>query len=212
MNILISQKICLDKHGVPVDSLERNYIDYFSEFGFRVFPVSNFSPDLSHFFNLEIGGVVLTGGNDVEEKNDYVQFRNNQENKLVRFAMEKKIPLFGVCHGMQFIHHVFGGKLKKAENHVACTHTLRLAQGLLHTEFLDNKAIVNSYHNFAIDEETISVDFQIFARAEDGIVEGIIHKKLPILGIQWHPERIKLRQDNNFNKRLINNFFGLSAK
>lgn len=207
MNVLISQKIGVDKNGSIIDILESDYSNYFSAFNFELFPVSNFCSDLSHFFKLEIGGIILTGGNDVEEKNEYIQSRNMQENKLIDFAIEKKIPIFCICRGMQFVHYRFGGKLKSIKNHVACVHDLRLEKSALSFGKFANKASVNSYHNLTVDEDTISSDFDIFARTGDGAVEGIIHKELPIMGIQWHPERTKLPQNDEFNKKLINDFF-----
>lgn len=212
MNILISQKIGIDQHGTVIDLLESNYINYFSGFGFKMFPIPNFCLDLSHFFELKIDGIILTGGNDVEESNDYIGLRNNQEKKLIQFAMGKNTPLFCICRGMQLIHHNFGGKLKKIDNHVACVHALHLTKDLPMTKNIQGDPAVNSYHGFAIDEKTISPEFDIFARTEDGVIEGIFHKKLSILAIQWHPERSKLPQDDEFNKNLINSFFCGDAK
>ena len=54
---------------------------------------------------------------------------------------------------------------------------------------LGKKSEVNSYHNNAMIERTVSSELKIFAKAPDGIVEGIYHPKLSIAAIQWHPER-----------------------
>jgi putative glutamine amidotransferase len=47
---------------------------------------------------------------------------------------------------------------------------------------------VNSYHHQAVNR--VAPDFEIVARAEDGTIEAIVHRYLPIIGIQWHPEII----------------------
>ena len=212
MNIILSQRIGTNPHGVTMDSLESDYVRYFSSLGANCFPISNFCSDIQAWLaNMSDDRIILTGGNDVHEDNDYIKYRNDVETALIRYAIEKHIPLLGVCRGMQFIHHYFGGKLKKISGHVRTTHALTLTSSPVFnlTKRADD-IVVNSYHSNTLDETTTSPDLEILARCQsDQTIEAIAHKKYPILGIMWHPERNSLEQDEAFNRELIRKFFGI---
>jgi putative glutamine amidotransferase len=79
---------------------------------------------------------------------------------------------------MQVIQHRFGVPLSRVEGHVAQCHLIRIA---------GQPAEVNSYHNYAALLSRPPLD--IWAVAEDGVVEAVRHATLPITGIMWHPER-----------------------
>ena len=55
---------------------------------------------------------------------------------------------------------------------------------------------VNSFHN-ALEKEPS--EFEVSARAEDGVIEAIRHKTLPWLGLMWHPEREKEFREEDLN-------------
>ena len=94
---------------------------------------------------------------------------------------------------MQSIALYFGGNLKKVSSHVRTRHELR---GLI----LNN---VNSYHEYEVD--VLPDEFSVTARAEDGVIEAIRHKTLPIEGIMWHPEREEVF--NHADIKLITDLF-----
>ena len=76
------------------------------------------------------------------------------------------LPLLGVCLGHQCIHH--DGKTIYAG--------------------LSNPFVATRYHSLTVDPDTLSSDFQITARTEQGELMGIRHKTMPIEGVQFHPE------------------------
>lgn len=124
-------------------------------------------------------GLILSGGNSIDSKeNDYSQKRNETEEFLLNWAIEKSIPIIGVCRGMQFIQTFFGDNLVKIEGHVARHHEVF---------GIDHSRIVNSYHQFGTREAN-SV-FNVIYKSDDGIIEQISHKENQITGIMWHPER-----------------------
>ena len=101
-----------------------------------------------------------------------------------------KIPILGVCLGHQSIAEAFGAKIVHAKN---------IRHGVVENISLDGKGIFRNigksakftrYHSLVVDESTLSDDFEISARAEDGDIMGIRHKTLPIEGVQFHPESI----------------------
>lgn len=116
-------------------------------------------------------GVLLTGGNNTLS-------REITEKLLLEFAIQRKLPVLGICHGMQFIQNYFGDKLEKISGHILEKQEI-LINGVRET--------VNSYHNYGT--LNASSEFTVWARADDGVIKAIRHQLLPITGIMWHPER-----------------------
>ena len=59
------------------------------------------------------------------------------------------------------------------------------------------------YHSLIIEEATLSDEFDISARSESGIIQGIRHKKLSIEGVQFHPESIETENGKDILKNFI---------
>ena len=70
--------------------------------------------------------------------------------------------------------------------------------------------LVNQFHNHTIEPEDLARDLEVLAiDSSFGNIEAFVHNHLPILGIQWHPDR--LSPDPEFNKQLISMFLGKSS-
>lgn len=141
--------------------------------------------------------------------------RKEFEQRLIRRAAERRIPVVGFCHGHQVINRAFGGKIGRNPTNVAvrvvhhgkenpyvkdCFHKIRVTPGSLVARGLgEGVQTVNSSHNFCITE--LAPDFRVTAVAEDGVIEAIEHKTLPVFGFQFHPERIAfMTHDPHFVK------------
>lgn len=124
-------------------------------------------------------GIVLTGGNSLLKYGGNAPERDETDRELIRIAIEKHIPIYGFCRGMQSILDYFGERLENVGGHVAKRHVI---QGNISGE-------VNSYHNQACielrDDSVLGID----AICKDGVIEAIYHKDLPIIANMWHPER-----------------------
>lgn len=113
-------------------------------------------------------------------------------NLLVQFVSCKK-PVLGVCRGMQIINVFFGGDLVQdwpchsAVNGVDRLHTVKTVAGPLRV-LCGAHCIVNSSHHQIVGQ--LGADLLPLQWAEDGVVEALHHRTLPILGVQWHPERL----------------------
>jgi len=145
---------------------------------------------------MELDGLILSGG---DNKGDDIE-RDNTEKEIIEFAIKNKIPMLGVCRGMQVINDFFGGSFTVANDskHVAKHHKIQLTDTNFQKIFQLEKIKVNSFHNNLIKKEIVGKDLQIFAVSEDdNTVEGFYHKKLPIIGVMWHPER-----EQNFQNEL----------
>lgn len=215
MITLISQRVIKTKHG-KVDALEYPYQEYFDGYGMNLVPIPNNLKNLDFYFGLPVKRIILTGGGDVhpnlygekEGEGNYSEERDETEKKLLDFAAKNKIPVLGICRGMQFLNVYFRGKLIKVENiskekHVDNDHKIRIVDERLR-DLIGKKIEVNSYHGYGLGEKEFSTELKIFAESNQGIIEGFYHPSLPIVGMQWHPERKS--PDEKSNDKLMKAF------
>ncbi len=200
---VITQRASIDRHGVPIDSLEKGYMDFFRSIGILLIPISNFCVDTSSFLAcLNYDGIILSGGGDLspahyanppETPFYYSLERENVHKQLVDDAKRRNVPVFGICYGMQYLCCLFGGKLTHNVHHAernvrkpGTCHPIASRGNVFDTDGM----IVNHYHNSGIRESHVPREMQAFATDRDfDVVEGIIHRKRMIAGTEWHPER-----------------------
>ena len=150
---------------------------------------------------LSLNGLILTGGNDLSphlsgipenKTSTLAPLRDQTEHYLLNYAVENKIPVLGVCRGLQTINCYFGGTLSpvKSETHVAKVHAISV-HGDSWGAIFGYSMKVNSYHRYGIASDSLAKTLIPFAFDQEGFVEAAAHNDLPVLGIMWHPERIQ---------------------
>ena len=219
MIVAISQRNIQMEKGPNRDALENDYVKYYENFGITLLPIPNVCKDLEKYFDeIPIKGIILSGGNDVNpqlygkkrENEDFSKHRDGTERRLIEIALERKLPLLGICRGAQYINVHFGGSLiqnikeKTGVNHVDTTHKIKITDEKAAEFFNKKEYTVNSYHNHGIMKDTVSSELKEFAITEDNIIEGIYHPKRPIAGVLWHPERSG--SDKDADRKLIEAF------
>lgn len=160
-----------------------------------------------------IEGLLLPGGEDVTPglygENPVPQVTYMMEEKdrfefqLIRLAMEKRIPIFGICRGLQVLNVYFGGTLyqdipsqygrdighsQAMEIRSQLTHKVSVVEGTLLHKLLGSDLSANSYHHQAI--KGLGKGFVVAATAQDGTIEGIENADGSIYAVQWHPEEL----------------------
>ncbi|MGC8864270.1 MAG: anthranilate synthase component II [Bacteroidales bacterium] len=97
--------------------------------------------------------------------------------------------ILGICLGHQALALALGARLKQAgvyhgiQSRVFITDPdERLFQGL------QTPVLVGRYHSWVVDENTLPDDLLVTSRSEDGLVMGLRHRRLPLRGLQFHPE------------------------
>lgn len=147
----------------------------------------------------ELDGFILTGGNDLGQD----PVRDSAEKAVLALALERALPVLGVCRGLQFVQSYFGGRIARADPtvHLAARHVVRLAQ-----ENRAREIEVNSFHGFCVREGDLVPDLSPFAVSGDGCVEGARSRDGRIVCLQWHPEREEIVSETD--RRLIRSLFG----
>jgi anthranilate synthase/aminodeoxychorismate synthase-like glutamine amidotransferase len=127
----------------------------------------------------------------------------------IRVAAERRIPLLGVCLGMQSMGQAFGARVVRAPTlvHGEASAVSHDGQGLL--AGMPEGFPAARYHSLCIDPTTLGADFYVTATSpEDGVVMGIRHRTLPLEGVQFHPESV-LTPDG---PHLLANFLRLAGE
>ena len=205
-NLIITQRQAPDRHGFPTDSLDNRYVACFSALGFRPIPIPNTTSDPEDYMmSLAPSALVLSGGGDVDpvlyggrqlSDKTIAPQRDRLEYRLLDLAVRMRMPVLGICRGMQLINVYFGGGLdsvtlpaRYSEAEMLEPHLVTLDDGLLRERFPEG-CQVNSYHREVVPLNLLGKGIDPFAvHGSLPLAEGIRHADLPVAGIQWHPER-----------------------
>ena len=188
MKILISSNF--KRHfSTYIDFLDHYWLNFFDKKKYEFLSVPNSTKLATKLIknNKNIDLIIIPGGNDLLEKSKISISRLKVESLLIKFSIVKKIPLLGVCRGMQHINHYFGGSLSKIKGHMRKSHNIYLKDNL----FLKDRMIVNSYHNFGVKKINMAKKFKILAVDSNNNIEMFEHEQKKIIGVMWHPEREK---------------------
>jgi len=147
--------------------------------------------------DMKIDAIILSGGDNIGDNIE----RDNTEKQLIEYGVKLKIPIFGVCRGMQVLDKYFGGSIitQNNLNHVGKPHSVLVTNKKFSEYLHKDSMIVNSFHKNTITKQSLSKNFEPFAIFnDDKTIEGFLHNELPIIGVMWHPER-----DPNPDNRVI---------
>lgn len=147
-----------------------------------------------------IDGVLMPGGADInpatygqsitsEHVYDVDDLADEADISLVKYALEKGIPFFAICRGLQITNVALGGTLiqhmdKPHQHHVAAVTFDKYADELGLTT---NTVEASCYHHQMIDQ--VAPGLEVIARSQEGYVEAVkIDSPGWAFGVQWHPE------------------------
>jgi anthranilate synthase/aminodeoxychorismate synthase-like glutamine amidotransferase len=111
-----------------------------------------------------------------------------------------EVPTLGVCLGHQAIVTAFGGSIDRAPEPRHGKTSLIEHDGLGVFSGLPNPLTATRYHSLAAS--VVPETLEVTARSEDGVVQGVRHRHLPIEGVQFHPESVMTPE----GMRLLKNF------
>jgi anthranilate synthase component II len=109
---------------------------------------------------------------------------------MVRTALERGVPLLGVCLGLQAIGEVCGATVTHAPRQMHGKTSSICHDGSGVFAGLPSPLAATRYHSLCLDPPTIPPELRVSARSEDGVVQGIAHRERPAYGVQFHPESV----------------------
>lgn len=159
-----------------------------------------------------VDALLLAGGVKGQDYPARVEF----EKLLMGMALERGLPVLGFCHGHQCINLYFGGKVGKVSKDLSPQivhhgkespyvkdyfHMIDVKPGSHLAEgFGATRVEVNTSHNCCITE--LGEGLEATAWADDGVIEAVEHRTLPVTGFQFHPERI-FRRDPRYLRIIV---------
>jgi anthranilate synthase component II len=119
-----------------------------------------------------------------------------------------RMPILGVCLGHQAIGAAYGGDVVRAPVpvHGKLSTIKHKGQGVLRG--INAPFEATRYHSLVVKRDTMPADLEVTAETDDGLVMAISHKKLPVHGVQFHPESIA----SEHGQTILKNFLDLAAK
>jgi anthranilate synthase/aminodeoxychorismate synthase-like glutamine amidotransferase len=176
------------------DSFTFNLVQYLGELGAEPIVIRNDELSVAEAAALGAERIVISPGPgrpaDTGYSLDYLR------------ELSPHIPTLGVCLGHQAIVEVYGGIVDSAPEPRHGKTSEITHDGLGVFTGLVNPLVATRYHSLAAVE--IGDDLIVTARSEDGVVQGVRHTRLPIEGVQFHPESIMTRE----GMALLKNFLG----
>ncbi|HEX5065454.1 MAG TPA: aminodeoxychorismate/anthranilate synthase component II [Myxococcota bacterium] len=182
------------------DSFTYNLVQYLGELGAEVDVVRNDAVDAETLLAGHPDGVVISPGpGDPDDAGISLD--------VVEACARTRTPLLGVCLGHQSIGQAFGGRIVRARTlmHGKVSPIAHDGRGVFRS--LPTPFDATRYHSLVIAEDSLPPELEISARTPDGEIMGVRHRKLPIEGVQFHPESILTAQ----GKALLKNFLDACA-
>jgi anthranilate synthase component II len=118
-----------------------------------------------------------------------------------------RLPILGVCLGHQAIGQAFGGRVMRAPGpmHGKLSQVRHKGEGIF--EGIPDGFAATRYHSLTVERASLPDLLAVTAETDDGIIMGLAHRKLPVYGVQFHPESIA----SEHGHKLLGNFLRLAG-
>jgi anthranilate synthase len=123
-------------------------------------------------------------------------------------ALARKLPIFGVCLGVQAIGEYFGGRLGQLRQPAHGRPSRVQVGGGRLMQNLPNEIVIGRYHSLYVERDSMPDVLQVTASTEDGVAMALEHKTLPVAGVQFHPESL-MSLGGEVGLRIVENAFRL---
>ena len=176
------------------DSFVYNLVQYLGELGARPEVHRDDAITLDDVERIDPDGILISPGPGTPAD-------AGLSNEIIR-SWGSRVPVFGVCLGMQCMGEVFGGDVVRAPRVVHGKTSLIEHRGVGVFEGLTNPLEATRYHSLVVDRSTLPDELEITAVTDDGLIMGLRHRELMVEGVQFHPESVLTHEGH----RLVNNF------
>jgi anthranilate synthase component 2 len=126
---------------------------------------------------------------------------------LLNAAMGRGVPVFGVCLGLQAIGEALGARVGHAPRlmHGKVSDIEHDGSGLF--AGLPSPLAATRYHSLCLEPGSLPPGLVVTARSDDGVIQGVAHRTLPVHGVQFHPESVL----SEHGPALVRNFLAIAA-
>ena len=180
------------------DSFTYNLVQYLGELGEKLIVKRNDEITAKGVARLKPSSIVISPGpgrpSDAGVSLELIQ----------QFA--GKVPILGVCLGHQCIGEVYGGQVVRAKRpmHGKTSQIHHVTGGLF--KGLPQPFEATRYHSLIVKREGLPAELEVTAWTKEREIMGLSHRRLPVYGVQFHPESIL----TSAGKDLLKNFLALS--
>jgi len=176
------------------DSFTFNLVQYFGELGAEVQVVRNDAMSVEEAVALDPSAVVISPGPCAPDQ------AGISLELIARLA--GKLPILGVCLGHQAIGQAFGGRVVRAKRvmHGKVSRVRHDGSGVF--AHLPGDFSATRYHSLVVERETLPECLEVTAESDDGEIMGLRHRRLPVEGVQFHPEALLTEHGH----RMLQNF------
>ena len=185
------------------DSFTYNLVHYFEEIGQSVKVFRNDEISVKEIFILKPKFLVISPGPS-SPTNSGICLELIKKNS----ELQKPTPLLGVCLGHQAIAEAFGGIVIQSGKPVHGKVSKIYHENTKLFRNINNPFNATRYHSLIVKKTSIPKNFNVTATIKDGTVMAIEHSKMPIFGVQFHPESIA----TDSGHQLLKNFLNLNTK
>ena len=183
------------------DSFTYNLVQYLGELGAEVVVRRNDQTSVAEIEDMSPSRIVISPGPCTP--------REAGISVHVIRHFSGRVPILGVCLGHQAIGEAFGGKVVRASNLMHGKTSSVEHDGRTLFRNLTSPMTATRYHSLIVEERSLPRELEISATCcdRDGtrVIMGLRHRKLPVEGVQFHPESVLTDQ----GKRLVGNFLEL---
>ena len=145
-----------------------------------------------------------------KELGQEILVRREEESTLseIEETFKKRTPILGVCLGHQAIGHYFGACVKKGARpmHGKLTEILHQGRGLFAK--IPQGFRATRYHSLLVSWDGLPGELVVDAVSGEGVIMGISHRRLPVYGVQFHPEAVL----TEYGPELLENFTWICRK
>ena len=165
------------------DSFVYNLVQYLAQIGAEVEVWRNDDPRFADpDFARGFDGILLSPGPGTpEEAGVCVDVVRHQAGR---------VPIFGVCLGLQSIGVAYGGVVDRAPELLHGKTSLIEHEGLGVLKGLPSPFTATRYHSLAIEPDTMPSVLEVTATTGSGVIMAVRHRELPVEAVQFHPESV----------------------
>ncbi|MBX7068360.1 MAG: aminodeoxychorismate/anthranilate synthase component II [Microthrixaceae bacterium] len=164
------------------DSFVYNLVQYLGELGAEPLIWRHDALGLDDVEDIDPDGILISPGPGTPDD-------AGLSNALIA-EWSERVPVFGVCLGMQCMGQVFGGDVVRAPEIVHGKTSLVRHHGAGVFAGLPNPLEATRYHSLIVERSTLPASLEITAETDDGLIMGLRHRTLNVEGVQFHPESI----------------------